>query len=169
MQPLLFSYERVLFQCDISGGYGDYTEMHLAWYDSYHKEDSGKSLSKYFDFMIVKKGIGFEMLRTNGLQKPIGASLSDLPLKLIYEEKGGPLPLLTQMINPLAVLKGTIMNTEVDIASFTEIMRRLTIYGYEEVRKEFNQFVKFEEFYDLTEEQMLRPTNLIKLRTLLSE
>ncbi|MCP9755193.1 hypothetical protein EGI26_08510 [Lacihabitans sp. CCS-44] len=166
MPSIYYAYDKVEFRCDATGHFGLYLDFHLVWYETMLKEE-GKSVNVYRNFMLISKGDGFSRIPKTIFFDEQTLSLSHVPLKLAFRKNGGIMPLLCQILNPLTVYSGSVSISRVDIVSFTEVLRRLTIWGYEDVRDNFKQFVRFEEFSGYTEEQMLETDNLLKLKKLL--
>ncbi|MDP1815247.1 MAG: hypothetical protein Q8K92_12435 [Leadbetterella sp.] len=166
MPSIYYAYDKVEFRCDATGHFGSYLDFHLVWYDGTIKKE-GNPDNVYRNFMLISKGDGFSSVpKTISFEGHL-LSISDVPLKLAYQKNGGILPLLCQILSPLTVYSGSISISKVDLVSFTEVLRRLTIWSYEDVRDNFKQFVRFEEFSGYTEEQMLETDNLLKLKKLL--
>jgi hypothetical protein len=165
MPSIYFAYDKVEFTCDISNMIGTFEDMHLAWYDVRTRGET-QITERCQNFMIVAKGHGFENLPNQKVFEDLEYTLSDVPLKALFEKRGGAMSLLCQILNPLTVYPNSIKSHDIDLDSFTEVLRRLTIWGYEPVKDYFSDFIKFEEFSGFTEEQMLETDNLIKLRKL---
>jgi hypothetical protein len=163
MPSIYFAYDKVEFSCDVTSHIGPYLDFHLAWYDA-SSGIGGESTTVYKKFMLVSKGEGFVKISRNITIDGLNLTLSDLPLKLLFERNGGAMYLFCQILNPLKVHPGSIPNSDVDLVSFTEVLRRLTIWGYEDVKDNFKEFINYEDFAELTEEQMLQTDNLLKLK-----
>jgi hypothetical protein len=163
MPSIYFAYDKVEFSCDVTSHLGPYLDFHLAWYDA-TSEIGGESTTVYKKFMLVSKGEGFAKVSRNITIDGLNLTLSDLPLKLLFERNGGAMYLFCQILNPLKVHPGSTTNSYVDLVSFTEVLRRLTIWGYEDVKGSFKEFIKFDEFIGYSEEQMLQTDNLLKLK-----
>jgi hypothetical protein len=166
MPSIYYVYDKVKFRCEAKSHFSSYLDFHLVWYDGTIKEE-GKSFKVYRNFMLISKVDGFSRIPETISFDGLTLSLSHVSLKIAFEKNGGIMPLMCQILNPLTVYKESIANNNVDLESFTEVLRRLTIWGNEDVKDIFKEFVKFNEFVGYTEEEMLETENLLKLKKLL--
>jgi hypothetical protein len=155
MKPLLFAYDKVRFTCDVLKDDFYYDDLHLAWYDNGISESGEKKLFAV-NFALISKGEGFNRTPKSIAFDGDKYTLSDIPLKSIFEERGGPMPYLSSLL-----LRDKLrnynpdLNEGVEMESFQRILRRLTIWGFEEIKDCMHLANEYPEFSGYTEEQLL--------------
>lgn len=144
--------EETLFQCDVTKRSYNYKELHVVWYD---KIDKGNQLTimSYDNFMLVKQG---EFQRIKNYVD--GWSLSARSLEQVLEEN--VILFFTDFLVVDSIHSKGDFDKKTNLKSWTELFRRLSIPYYEIARHRLKEAKQMNDFYDLTEFQLLQPENL---------
>lgn len=145
--------EETLFQCDVTNKSYNYKELHVVWYDKSNRENPIR-VESYDGFMLVKQGEGFQRIKNN----VDGWSLSARSLQQVLKEN--VVLFFTDFLVVDSIHSEGKFEKETNLKSWTELFRRLTIPYYELARQRLKEAKQMDDFYNLTEFQLLQTENL---------
>lgn len=163
MNTVLFAYKNVKFECDVLHSFFDYDEMFLAWFDCNQTTDD-YFIEYYKNFMLVSKG-GLQQLKKK-LKDDEGKiwTLSTVSLKIIFEKMGNPVVILSSFLCSDFHDKDKRIKKIIDNYSYQRVLRRLTIFYFEDIKDLLHKSKNTESFFDFTEEQLLYNGTIKKFR-----
>lgn len=144
--------EETLFQCDVTGKSYNYKELQVAWYD---KIDEVNSIKFNDSFILIKQG-EFHQIKN----EVDGWSLSARSLQQVLEENVALF--FTDFLVVDSIHSNGDFDKKTNLKSLTELIRRLSVPHYEIARHRLKEAKEMDDFYDLTEFQLLQPENLSK-------
>jgi hypothetical protein len=145
--------EETLFQCDITQESYNYKELYVVWYDKIDRENPIRIVS-YDHFMLVKQGKGFELIK-NSVDE---WSLSSRSLEQVLKEN--VVLFFTDFLVVDSIHSGGNFEKETNLKSWTELFRRLSIPYYEFARHRLKEAKQMDDFFELTEFELLQTQNL---------
>ncbi len=147
--------EETLFQCDITKKSYNYKDLNVVWYDKIDRQNSITIVS-YDYFMLVKQGEGFERIKND----VDGWSLSSRSLEQVLEET--VILFFTDFLVVDSMHNKGELEKNTNLKSWTELFRRLSIPHYEIARHRLKEAKTMDDFYDLSDFQLLQSENLSK-------
>lgn len=147
--------EGTLFQCDITKKGYNYKDLNVVWYDKIDRENPITIVS-YDYFMLVKQGEGFERIKND----VDGWSLSSRSLEQVLKET--VILFFTDFLVVDSIHSNGDFENKTNLKSLTELIRRLSVPHYEIARHRIKEAKEMDDFYDLTEFQLLQSENLSK-------
>lgn len=147
--------EETLFQCDVTNKSYNYKELHVVWYDKIDKENP-IMIKSHDIFMLVKQGEGFQQLKN----RVDGWSLSSRTLEQVLNEN--VILFFTDFLVVDSIHSKGKFGKKTNLKSWTELFRRLSIPNYEIARHRLSEAKNMDDFFDLTEFQLLQTENLSK-------
>jgi hypothetical protein len=164
MGTLVFAYQAMKFECDITHQYYDYKDLILVWYDR-HESIEGITYMSYQGFMLVKKDEGLDRMKKNFTDKDGYAwTLSKIPLKKIYDEIGNPVIVLSSFLCSDSGDKENRIKKIIEPYTYQRILRRLTISGFEDIKDSLAEAKNMDNFFDHTDEMLLHQDTIRKFR-----
>ena len=145
--------EETLFQCDVTNRSYNYKELNVVWYDKTNRENP--IWGKFYDgFMLVKQGEGFQQIKN----KVDVWSLNARSLEQVLKEN--VVLFFTDFLVVDSIHSEGKIEKETNLKSWTELFRRLSIPHYELARHRLKEAKQMDDFFELTEFELLQTENL---------